>query len=80
MAKTSRMARLTRALVTRAIYRMFPNRRPEDPQVQMMIHGATTGPIDAVACQSGSRAIYRLVCLTVNLANGRLSFAKPRRR
>lgn len=79
MAKTSRMARLTRALVTRAIYRMFPNRRPEDPQVQMMIHGATTGPIDAVACQSGSRAIYRLVCLTVNLANGRFSFAKPRR-
>lgn len=72
MAAHSRFARFIRWLVIQVIYRMFPGRNKEDPQVQMMVEGASNGPIDAVICQSGSRFMYRIGLLTIALANRKL--------
>ena len=72
MAAHSRFARFIRWLVIQVIYRMFPGRNKEDPQVQMMVEGASSGPIDAVICQSGSRLMHKIGLITIAFANRKL--------
>lgn len=69
MAKVSRYARFIRKNVLRIIYARFSTREKNDPQVQMMVEGALTGPVDAVICQSNIPYAHNVGLSMVDMAN-----------
>lgn len=69
LAKASFFAKVLRAVVKRGIYFLMRDMDKRDPQVQMMVEGAVTGPIDIVIVQSKGLIPNRLANAAVAFAN-----------
>lgn len=69
LSKESALARLSLSLIKKVIYRQYRHLDPSDPEVQMIIHGATYGPINVVSTQSDGHFPYRLQKAIIDFAN-----------
>lgn len=69
LASVSNCSKIFRYFIVKEIYKMFSNRDKDDPQVRMMIEGATTGPIDALICQSNIPYLRNVGEFLIDIAN-----------
>ena len=69
MKDHSVFARLLLRVIKKVIWRQFKGTHPKDPQVMMLIQGATYGPISMVSLQSDGALPYKLSQAVVDFAN-----------
>lgn len=69
MARVSFSARLVRKMILRGLDRRYKDLDKKDSQRKMIEEMAMTGRLDALICQSPSKAFYRLGLFLVNVCN-----------
>ena len=70
LSRHSLLGKIVMNYAVREVFKMFPGKPHDDPEVRMMLGGLTEGTADCVSLQSGGALPYNIIRAIVSSANG----------